>query len=166
MDSATLLRFLIPLAATFFLILIHSNPAYSDDHEHVTPYDVLRDFDFPIGLLPKGVKGYQLNQTTGKFSAYLNDTCSFSEGLYKLKYEPTVKGYISKGKLSSLEGVSVKFFHLWMNIVEILRRGNDIDFSVGVGKAAFPIEYFVESPQCGCGLNCNRRQARKLMENP
>ena len=165
MDSATLLKFLISLAATLYLILIHSNPAYSDD-EHPTPYDVLQNYYFPVGLLPEGVIGYELNNRTGKFTVYLNDICSFSEGLYKLKYETTVKGYISKGKLSSLEGVSVKFFHVWMNIVEILRRGNDIEFSVGVGKAEFPIEYFVKSPQCGCGLNCSRRQARKLMENP
>ena len=165
MDSATTQRLLISLAATLCLILIHSPPVTSAN-ENPTAYEVLQDYNFPVGLLPEGVLGYELNSTTGKFIAYLNDTCSFSEGAYQLKYLSTIKGNISNGKLDSLEGVSVKFFHVWMNIVEILRRGNDIDFSVGVGKAWFPIEYFEESPQCGCGMNCGRRQARKLLTNP
>ena len=162
-----MLRSLISqLGVTFCLILIiHSNPAYSDD-ENRTVYDILQDYDLPVGLLPEGVTGYELDHTTGNLSVTLSDTCSFSEGKYQLKYEATVKCYISNGKLSSLEGVSVKFSEVWVNIVEIVRRGNDIDFSIGIGKAAFPVEYFEESPQCGCGMNCSRRPSlRKLMAN-
>ena len=161
MDSSTILRFLIPLAATLCLILVHSNPAYSDDDV----YDVLQDYDLPVGILPDGVIGFRLDRTTGKLSVALSENCTFSEGKYQLKYQSTVKGYLSSGKLSSLEGVSMKFPDVWMNIVEIFRRGESINFSVGAGKAAFPMEYFEESPQCGCGMNCGPRQARKLMAN-
>ncbi|RVW97852.1 hypothetical protein CK203_021202 [Vitis vinifera] len=132
-----------------------------------TAYEVLEDYYFPVGHLPKGVKGYDLNITRGKFSVYFNDTCSFSlESSYQLKYMPTVKGYISNGKLSSLEGVYTRLFLVWMEIVEILRSEDDIVLSVGVMSSAFPIDYFEESPQCGCGFQCGGGQVSKLRTNP
>jgi hypothetical protein len=79
--------------------------------QNPTAYDILGDYNLPKGLLPKGVVGYSLDTTTGKFSAFWNGTCSFSlEGSYQLRYKSTINGYISKGRLSRLEGVSVKLF--------------------------------------------------------
>ena len=166
MGSATTQR-LIPFAATLiYLILIHSTPA-SSSLENRTAYEVLEDYNFPVGLLPKGVKGYDLNITTGKFSAYFNDTCSFSlESSYQLKYMPTIEGYISNGKLSTLEGIYVRVFFMWMQIVEILRYRDELFFSVGVLFSVFPIDYFEESPQCGCGFQCGGGQVRKPRINP
>ena len=165
MGSATT-QSLISLAATLCLILIHSTPSHSSTDSR-TVYEVLEDYYFPVGLLPKGVKGYDLNITRGKFSVYFNDTCSFSlESSYQLKYMPTVKGYISNGKLSSLEGVYTRLFLVWMEIVEILRSEDDLVLSVGVMSSAFPIDYFEESPQCGCGFQCGGGQVRKLRTNP
>ena len=77
-----------------------------------------------------------------------------------------IKGYISKGKLASLEGVSVKIFFMWVDIVEVLRTGDDLEFSVGIAAAGFPIDNFEECPQCGCGLNCNNQRVRKIRKNP
>ncbi|KAK8712492.1 hypothetical protein V6N13_147731 [Hibiscus sabdariffa] len=143
-------------------------------HENNKPtaYEVLKDFDFPIGLLPKGVTGYDFDPSSGKFSAFLNGGCSFSlEGSYRLKYKNTIKGYLSKGKIASLEGVSVKLWFMWVNIVEISRRGDDLEFSVGIAGAGFPFGNFEECPQCGCGVNCNgiinlQQQVRKFGETP
>ncbi|KAF3454543.1 hypothetical protein FNV43_RR04991 [Rhamnella rubrinervis] len=131
-------------------------------------YEVLKDYNFPIGILPKGVLDYNLDPSDGKFCAYLNGTCGFSlEGSYQLKYKSTIKGNISKGRLSSLEGVSVKLFFMWVDIVEVLRSDDHLEFSVGIAGADFPIDNFVECPQCGCGLNCGDGQASKVkMSNP
>ncbi|XP_010659663.1 uncharacterized protein LOC117930957 [Vitis riparia] len=138
MGSATTQR-LIPFAATLiYLILIHSTPA-SSSLENRTAYEVLEDYNFPVGLLPKGVKGYDLNITTG---------------------------YISNGKLSTLEGIYVRVFFMWMQIVEILRYGDELFFSVGVLFSVFPIDYFEESPQCGCGFQCGGGQVRMPRINP
>ncbi|GMI79345.1 hypothetical protein like AT1G02816 [Hibiscus trionum] len=137
-----------------------------------TAYEVLKDFDFPIGLLPKGVTGYDFDSSSGKFSAFLNGSCSFSlERSYRLNYKNTIKGYLSKGKISSLEGVTVKLWFMWVNIVEVSRRGDDLEFSVGIAGAGFPVHNFEECPQCGCGVNCNaninhQQQVRKFGENP
>lgn len=130
-------------------------------------YEVLKGYDFPIGLLPKGVLDYDLDPSTGKFSAFLNGSCEFSlEGSYQLNYKSTIKGHISKGKLSGLEGVSVKLLFVWVDIVEVLRSDDALEFSVGIAGADFPISNFEEIPQCGCGLNCNGGQLRKVQTHP
>ncbi|RVW60376.1 hypothetical protein CK203_089873 [Vitis vinifera] len=131
MDSATSQRLSISLAATLSLILIHLTLVNSFT-EIPTAYEVLEDYNFPVGLFQKSVY----------------------EGGYRLKYEPTIKGYISNGKISSLEGVSVMFFHKWRKIVEILRRDNHIHFSAGVARDRFHIKDFEECPQCVCSMNC------------
>ncbi|XP_057963339.1 uncharacterized protein LOC131154531 [Malania oleifera] len=156
-------------STVLFLILICSSPAASSSagDEKPTAYEVLQGYDFPIGILPLGVTGYDLDASTGKFSAYMDGSCSFSlEGSYQLKYKSTIKGHISTGKLSGLEGVSVKLFWFWVDIVEVYRSGDSLEFSVGIASAGFPIDNFVECPQCGCGLNCNTGQVSKLRTNP
>ncbi|CAI9761470.1 unnamed protein product [Fraxinus pennsylvanica] len=121
----------------------------------LTAYDVLQAYDFPVGILPVGVTHYEINRANGKFSAYFNSSCSFSiEGSYQLRYKSKISGYISKDKLTSLSGVSVKVLFLWLNIDEVKRNGDKLEFSVGILSAEFGINNFYESPQCGCGFNC------------
>ncbi|KAJ7972979.1 Protein of unknown function, DUF538 [Quillaja saponaria] len=152
----------------FFLLL--SPPAMSataTDDEPPTAYELLSDYNFPPGLLPKGVVGYELDRSNGKFRAYLNGSCSFSlEGSYQLKYKSTISGYLSKDRLTGLSGVSVKVLLFWVNIVDVVRSGDDLEFSVGIASATFPLDNFYESPQCGCGLDCVNGQVRKLKLNP
>lgn len=114
------------------------------------------------------MQGYDLETSTGKFSAFFSGSCSFSlEGSYELKYQPTIKGFITKGKLTSLQGVSVKLFFFWVDIIEVQRIGDNLGFSVGIAGADFPIDNFEECPQCGCGLRCNDGvQAKEVRTNP
>lgn len=123
--------------------------------EQLSAYEVLEKYDLPVGLLPKGATGYELNEKNGHFTAYLNGTCYFSIESYELKYKSTIKGVISKGKLSKLKGISVKIEVLWLKIVEVTRDGDDLQFSVGVASAGFSVDSFSESPQCGCGFACD-----------
>ncbi|KAF5731434.1 hypothetical protein HS088_TW18G00111 [Tripterygium wilfordii] len=145
---------------SLFLLLSHfstsSTTAVSDD---LTAYEILQDYDLPSGILPKGATGYQVDRNTGRFHAYLSGSCSFSlEGSYELSYKSTISGYISKGRLTQISGVSVKVLFFWLNIVEVVRSGDEMEFSVGIASANFPIDNFYESPQCGCGLDCNNAQ--------
>ena len=154
MDSATTQRLSISLLATLCLILIHSTQANSI-LKTPNAYEVLQQYDFPAGLLPRGLNSYDLDSGTGQFSAYFNESCSFSvQGSYEMKFKSTISGYITKGTLSGLSGVSVKFFLLSLNIVGILRNGDNLVFSAGAESAPFPIDNFEESPQCGCGFQC------------
>ncbi|WCJ43085.1 hypothetical protein M5689_023847 [Euphorbia peplus] len=155
----------------FFITLVFSSsPLISSslDHDLRSAYDIIGDYDFPVGILPKGITGYELDVNTGKFSAFWNNTCSFAlEGSYQLRYKSSIHGYISRGKLSSLQGVSVKLWFVWVDIVEVSRNGGDLDFSVGIAGAGFPIDNFYISPQCGCGLNCGDdvRKGYKIRSN-
>ncbi|KAG6512905.1 hypothetical protein ZIOFF_031044 [Zingiber officinale] len=147
--SIASLSLLLPL-----LFLLHFSSAAAGD-DNLTAYQVLASYDFPPGLLPLGALGYNLDATTGAFSAYLNGSCSFSlEGSYQLHYKSTVTGVISTGRLSDLHGVSVKVLLFWVNIIEVRRLTDSLRFSVGIASADFAISNFYISPRCGCGLNC------------
>ncbi|OAY61840.1 uncharacterized protein At5g01610 [Manihot esculenta] len=158
------------LAAISTLLVVSflaaSSPAaIADDAQ--TVYEALAGFNFPIGILPKGVTGYELDSSTGQFHAYLNGSCSFAlEGSYQLKYKSSISGYISQNKLTKLSGISVKVLFLWLNIVEVVRNQDELDFSVGIASASFPIDNFYVCPQCGCGLDCNHVRVSNLRTNP
>lgn len=145
----------VALPLCIFLLLSAASPAVGvDDSQSSTVYEILKEYDFPVGILPKGVIRYELNKTTGDFAVYFNKSCSFSISGYNLKYMSKVTGKISKDRLSNLKGVQVKLLLFWINIIEVTRDGNDLDFSVGIASADFAIDNFYESPQCGCGFDC------------
>ncbi|XP_047044548.1 uncharacterized protein LOC124648910 [Lolium rigidum] len=126
-----------------------------------TAYEALADFDFPPGIIPKGVVSYTLDNATGDFTAHLDmkSTCEFSiQGSYSLRYKPNISGRISVDKLTNLEGVSVKILFFWVNIIEVTRSGDNLGFSVGIASAEFGLDNFLECPTCGCGFDCNDLQ--------
>ncbi|XP_004495941.1 uncharacterized protein At5g01610-like [Cicer arietinum] len=128
-----------------------------------TAYEALRNFNFPEGILPKGVIGYKLDESNGDFRADLNGSCNFSlDGSYQLSYQSTITGHITENRLTNLRGISVKVLFFWVNILEVVRKGDNLDFSVGVASASFPLDNFFVSPQCGCGLDCDSIKIRKL----
>ncbi|CAI9761471.1 unnamed protein product [Fraxinus pennsylvanica] len=144
----------IPIITCLLIIslTLFSPPIGADDS--LTAYEVLQKYDFPVGLLPKAVTSYELDTSTGEFTVYLNETCSFTIDGYNLKYKTKITGTISKDKITDLKGIQVKVLFFWLNIVEVTRDGDELEFSVGIVSADFPIDNFEESPQCGCGLDC------------
>lgn len=131
-----------------------------------TADEILEEYDFPIGLLPKGVTGYDFDTSTGKFAVYLNDTCTFTVDSYELRYKSTVTGVLTKDKLSSLSGVQVKVFLFWISIIEVIRDDDELEFSVGIASADFPVSNFDESPTCGCGFDCVNASRKKAKFSP
>jgi hypothetical protein len=123
-----------------------------------TAYEVLADYDFPPGILPKGVVSYTLDNATGAFTATLDgsSSCEFSiQGSYTLRYKTEISGTIATDHLTDLEGVSVKVLLFWLNIVEVTRSGDNLEFSIGIVSADFGVDNFLESPTCGCGFDCD-----------
>ncbi|KAJ1402370.1 hypothetical protein SESBI_28062 [Sesbania bispinosa] len=138
----------------FLLILFVIPSASAENATTFTAYDVLQQYDFPVGLLPKGVVGYELDSTTGKFKAYLDGSCTFKIESYELKYKSTITGVIKKDGITGLKGIEVKVLFLWLNIVTVTRDEDELQFSVGIASADFPVSNFYESPTCGCGFDC------------
>nr|GLL42570.1 uncharacterized protein At5g01610-like [Ipomoea trifida] len=134
-------------------------PAIGDS---LTAYEILQEYDFPVGILPTGVESYELNRNTGKFAAYFGGSCSFTIKGYNLKYSKKITGTISQDRLSNLSGVQVKILLFWLNIVEVTHKGDNLEFSVGIASAGFGIDNFYESPQCGCGFSCVNKNTSNL----
>ncbi|KAJ1692098.1 hypothetical protein LUZ63_008796 [Rhynchospora breviuscula] len=154
--------FFLFITLTLTLVLPSASAsASSPSDSNLTAYQALQTFDFPVGILPAGALGYELDRSTGAFKAYLNGSCQFSiQSYYQLRYKSTISGRITKDRLSNLSGVSVKILFLWLNIVEVSRDGDELYFSVGIASASFGIDNFYESPQCGCGFDCNSLRIR------
>ncbi|KAL2927716.1 hypothetical protein RDABS01_028719 [Bienertia sinuspersici] len=150
---------------TIFSLLLTSFSLIAATTTTPTAYEILHSYDFPTGLLPKGVSGYELNPETGEFKAYLPESCKFSIDGYDLEYKSTITGVISKDKLTNLKGVSVKVFFLWLSIVEVDNKNGELQFSVGIASANFPLEGFEESPQCGCGFDCDDADFSSLVSS-
>jgi len=144
----------------FFLISLPTPSAAGNDT--LTAYEVLEEYGFPVGILPKGVLGYELDSSTGKFSAYLNATCTFSIDSYKLKYQKTITGVLAEDKITSLSGVKVKVLLFWLKIVKVTLVDDELEFSVGIASADFAVSNFEESPTCGCGFDCVSLKGRKI----
>lgn len=143
---------IIYLSAILILVCVS---AHKPNLNMGSAYEALQKYKFPAGLLPRGATSYSLNEATGEFSAHLNASCSFTlDNAYVLRYKPEIRGVISDGRLQKLSGVSVKVVLLWLNILEVKRDGENLEFSVGFTSANFPIRNFEECPQCGCGLDC------------
>ncbi|KAK7259314.1 hypothetical protein RIF29_24918 [Crotalaria pallida] len=143
----------------FLCILVYVTVTHSMRlQEKLSAYNILEQHDFPVGLLPEGATDYELNIKTGKFTAYLSQTCTFFIQCYELKYKSTVTGVISKGKLAKMKGISVKVGLFWLNVVEVTRVGDELEFSVGIASTDVGVDNFLASPQCGCGFDCNNLQ--------
>ncbi|XP_026451513.1 uncharacterized protein LOC113351796 [Papaver somniferum] len=128
-----------------------------EENSNLSAHEILQGYDFPVGLLPVGVTGYELDKSSGKFAVHFGaGDCSFPLSGYQLKYKSTITGVISKGKLINLSGISVRVLFVWANIIEVLKR-DQLQFSIGIASAYFPIDSFYDSPKCGCGLNCKPR---------
>lgn len=149
--STPIITCLLIVSLTLFSPAVGASNSLNDS---MTVYEALQLYDFPVGLLPEGVTSYELNTSTGEFTVYLNKTCSFTIEGYNLKYKTKITGTISKDKITDLKGIQVKVLFFWLNIVEVTRDGDELEFSVGIVSADFPMDNFVESPQCGCGLDC------------
>ncbi|XP_010275026.1 PREDICTED: uncharacterized protein LOC104610211 [Nelumbo nucifera] len=110
--------------------------------EGMTAYEMLEKFNFPKGMLPRGVKGYVLHEDN-RFEVFLDGDCKFEvEGGYSLYYKRRITGRVGFGSLKDLEGVSVKYFFIWFGITEVNRGDVNLDFYVGPMSASFPLSNF------------------------
>ncbi|CAN6475490.1 unnamed protein product [Victoria cruziana] len=140
----------------FFLMTgLLLNFVRSHQNQNLTAYEVLESYNFPKGILPKGVQSYVFNED-GSFVVHLDGSCKFAiEAGYTLSYGSKITGVLKYGSLKSLQGVSVKILFVWLGISEVSRGDQQLDFYVGPVSASFPLSNFYVCPRCGCGLDCD-----------
>lgn len=140
-------KFLCTVLISF--LFLSASSASRGDGDTLTAYEVLEDYDFPAGLLPKGILSYEPDNSAGQFSVYSNGSCTSSVNSYELKYKLKITGKISTDKLKSLSGIKVEVLSLWPSIVEVIRDDDKLQFSAGIRSADFPVGNFDKSPTCG-----------------
>jgi hypothetical protein len=142
-SSSKAARLLLP--ALLLLAAYGSNTAASSSP---TAYEMLERYDFPRGILPEGVTGYEL-RPNGSFEVYLPRACEFLlSRSWLVRYDARLSGTAAAGRLTSLNGVSVKVLFFWVPVGEVDRAGDQLSFYVGPVATSFPIADFADSPHC------------------
>lgn len=130
------------------LVMIWLCSAEAKDEEE-TIYDVLRAYGLPIGLLPKGVKSYELYEG-GVFEVNLDEPC-YTRFENPVMYHTLIKGKLSYGQIGGLSGVEAKELFLWFPVKNIkvdVPTTGFIYFDVGVVYKQFSLSLFESSPDC------------------
>uniref|UniRef100_A0A0D6R2J3 DUF538 domain-containing protein n=1 Tax=Araucaria cunninghamii TaxID=56994 RepID=A0A0D6R2J3_ARACU len=114
-----------------------------------TIYEVLKMNGLPIGLLPKDVKNYTVDEE-GNFEVHLDKPCyaKFENQVY---YDTIIKGNLSFGKIGALSGINAQELFLWFPVkgihVDVPSSGL-IYFDVGVVYKQFSLSLFETPPDC------------------
>ncbi|KAL8170254.1 hypothetical protein V2J09_022058 [Rumex salicifolius] len=112
-------------------------------------YDALRAHGLPMGLLPKGVNGFTIDDE-GRFEAYLEQACS-AKFESELHYDRIISGWLSYGSIGNLTGISSHELFLWFPVIGIrvdIPSSGLIYFDVGVVFKQFSLSLFESPPDC------------------
>uniref|UniRef100_A0A8R7U473 Uncharacterized protein n=1 Tax=Triticum urartu TaxID=4572 RepID=A0A8R7U473_TRIUA len=70
--------------------------------------DLLPKYGLPKGLIPDSVSSYTFDEATGDFEIHLAGTCYVRFGDHLVYYEKTLRGCLSKGRITGLAGIQAK----------------------------------------------------------
>lgn len=114
-----------------------------------TIYEVLKSHGLPMGLLPKGVTDFKIDER-GRFEAHLDQACN-AKFESQLHYDRNVTGTLSYGQIGALSGISAQELFLWFPVkgirVDVPSSGL-IYFDVGVVFKQFSLSLFESPPDC------------------
>lgn len=137
------------MSLLILLLISLSTLPISIQESAMSAYDVLRSHGLPIGLLPKGVKHFTVDDA-GQFQVQLDRPCT-AKFETEVRYDATVSGTISYGQIASLSGVSAQELFLWFPVHEIrvdVPSSGLIYFDVGVIYKQFSLSLFETPPEC------------------
>ncbi|KAK4440962.1 hypothetical protein Salat_0431100 [Sesamum alatum] len=160
----SLRHFLIVLAILFICSSLLSG-ASSDGASGSSIYEVLKVNGLPMGLLPKGVKNFSLDNS-GKFEVHLDQACN-AKFENELHYDKNVSGNIRYGQIDGLSGISAQDLFLWFPVIEI--RVDDpssglIYFNVGVVSKQFSLSSFETPRDCLAVPGPDLQYGRQIVE--
>ncbi|KAL2239650.1 UNVERIFIED_CONTAM: hypothetical protein Sindi_0606200 [Sesamum indicum] len=160
----SLRHFLIVLAILFICSSLLSG-ANSDGASGSSIYEVLKVHGLPMGLLPKGVKNFSLDNS-GKFEVHLDQACN-AKFENELHYDRNVSGTISYGKIDGLSGISAQDLFLWFPVIEIrvdIPSSGLIYFNVGVVSKQFSLSSFETPRDCLAVPGPDLQYGRQIVE--
>ncbi|KAK2648579.1 hypothetical protein Ddye_016068 [Dipteronia dyeriana] len=112
-------------------------------------YEILRFHGLPMGLLPKGISQFNVDET-GRFEVFLDQACN-AKFESELHYDRNVSGVLSYGQIGALSGITAQELFLWFPVkgirVDIPSSGL-IYFDVGVVFKQFSLSLFETPRDC------------------
>ncbi|KAK6920927.1 Protein of unknown function DUF538 [Dillenia turbinata] len=113
--------------------------------------DFLRDYNLPSGLFPRNITSYEFDESRAKLIVYMPSPCEvcFKDSSI-LRYATRVKGTVSRGKLSRIEGVKTKVL-VWVKVTNVSvesYKSDKIWFSTSGVKLSRPKDAY-EMPRDG-----------------
>ncbi|EEF35104.1 uncharacterized protein LOC8259699 isoform X1 [Ricinus communis] len=140
---------LLHLLILFSLAISITGDHHQRQQHEISFYDVLKDHGLPMGLLPKGVKDFKINET-GAFEVHLDQACN-AKFESELHYDMNVSGTLSYGQIGALSGISAQELFLWFPVkgirVDVPSSGL-IYFDVGVVSKQFSLSLFETPRDC------------------
>ncbi|KAL3850467.1 hypothetical protein ACJIZ3_012349 [Penstemon smallii] len=130
-------------------LLIFSILLSEADSNEASIYEVLKEHGLPMGLLPKGVKNFSLDNS-GKFEVHLDRACN-AKFENELHYDMNVSGTLKYGRIDGLSGISAQDLFLWFPVIEIrvdIPSSGLIYFDVGVVSKQFSLSSFETPRDC------------------
>ncbi|PKU70989.1 Uncharacterized protein MA16_Dca025805 [Dendrobium catenatum] len=99
--------------------------------------DLLRDYGLPPGLFPRNIICYELDESKSKLIVHLPSICEVSfKDSSVLRYSTRVKAFLSRGKLSGIEGMKTRVL-VWVKVSHISLesyKSDKVCFTAGVKK--------------------------------
>ncbi|KAK9057471.1 hypothetical protein SSX86_022306 [Deinandra increscens subsp. villosa] len=135
------------LLLTLFIISISTQIWVTYSQDSPTIYEILKLNGLPIGLFPKGVTNFSVDDS-GRFQVFLDEACNakFEEELH---YDQSISGTLTFSRVKDLSGISAKDLFLWFLVKEIwvdIPSSGLIYFDVGVVSKQFSLASF-ETPR-------------------
>ncbi|XP_008787737.1 uncharacterized protein LOC103705697 [Phoenix dactylifera] len=134
----------------------------------MSAYEVLKSHGLPMGLLPKGVRDFQVDGD-GRFEVRLDAACTAKfESQSEVRFNSTVAGTLSYGQIAALSGVAAQELFLWFPVrgirVDIPSSGL-IYFDVGVIYKRFSLSLFETPLDCIPFSSSSSSEARLPSKN-
>ncbi|KAG6409888.1 hypothetical protein SASPL_127930 [Salvia splendens] len=131
------------------LLLVFSSLSSMADQSEPSIYEVLKLHGLPMGLLPKGINNFSLDDA-GKFEVHLDRACN-AKFENELHYDMNISGTLQFGQIDQLSGISAQDLFLWFPVIEIrvdIPSSGLIYFDVGVVSKQFSLSSFETPRDC------------------
>ncbi|KAL1552877.1 hypothetical protein AAHA92_13623 [Salvia divinorum] len=131
------------------LLLALASLSSMADQSEPSIYEVLKLHGLPMGLLPKGIKNFSLDDA-GKFEVHLDRACN-AKFENELHYDMNISGTLQFGQIDKLSGISAQDLFLWFPVIEIrvdIPSSGLIYFDVGVVSKQFSLSSFETPRDC------------------
>ncbi|KAK9053562.1 hypothetical protein SSX86_024636 [Deinandra increscens subsp. villosa] len=132
--------FTLSISPQFHLVLSKQPP---------TIYEILKSNGLPIGLLPKGVTNFTVDDS-GRFEVHLDQACN-SKFENEFHYDRNVSGVVTYGQINGVSGISAQDLFMWFSVKEIrvdIPSSGLIYFDVGVVHKQFSLSSFDTPRDC------------------